>query len=946
LLQLQQKIHHFLAKTAFNAFIKLNHIKSLRSFAVCLPLKIEMDKFSYLSNADPAVIDDYYQQYKSDPSSVDQGWMKFFEGFEFAAQHAEGGGGAVSNDHMTKELHVVHLIHAYRSRGHLLSKTNPIRPRKDRDPGVALKYHGLTDADLASPFAAGTLVGLPNATLKQIIEKLESIYCRSLAFEYMHIRETEIRDWCKQYFEKHAYHYDFSIDKKKRILSKLNEAVVFESFLHKKYVGQKRFSLEGGENTIPALDAAINKGSELGIESVAIGMAHRGRLNVLANILGKTYEYIFNEFEGIANPDLSFGDGDVKYHLGFSSQMNSTAGKKVNLDLVPNPSHLEAVDPVLEGFVRAKADMLYGKDYSKILPILIHGDAALAGQGVVYEVAQMSQLKGYHTGGTLHFTINNQIGFTTDFDDARSSDYSTAVANAIGAPVLHVNGDDAEAVTFAVEFAVAFRQQFKRDVFVDMLCYRRHGHNESDEPKFTQPTLYSIIDKHPDPRKVYSAELEKRGDITAELATQMEEDFKNLLQDRLNLVKQKEVAYKPHALDKEWEQMRRSTYEDFNSSPVTAVKPETALQVLEAITHVPKGFNVMRKVQKVMDERASLFAAGQINWSLAELLAYGTLLTEGKKVRISGQDVIRGTFSHRHAGMRDENTNELHIGLQNISDKQGRFSIYNSLLSEYAVLGFEYGYGMASPNVLSVWEAQFGDFANGAQTIIDQFISSGESKWRRMNGLVMLLPHGYEGQGPEHSNARPERFLQLAAEMNIIVANCTSPANFFHLLRRQLSWDFRKPLVVMSPKALLRHPLCVSPVEELYSGGFREIIDEAQADPKKVKRVLMCTGKLYYDLLARQQEEKRKDVAIVRIEQLYPMAETQLDAVYARYPKAEFFWVQEEPKNMGAWTYMLRHEQNRNLKLIARKSSASPATGYAKIHEQEQQQIINQAFTL
>jgi 2-oxoglutarate dehydrogenase E1 component len=392
--------------------------------------------------------------------------------------------------------------------------------------------------------------------------------------------------------------------------------------------------------------------------------------------------------------------------------------------------------------------------------------------------------------------------------------------------------------------------------------------------------------------------------------------------------------------------MRRSTYEDFNSSPATAVKPETALQVLEAITHVPKGFNVMRKVQKVMDERASLFAAGQINWSLAELLAYGTLLTEGKKVRISGQDVIRGTFSHRHAGMRDENTNELHIGLQNISDKQGRFSIYNSLLSEYAVLGFEYGYGMASPNVLSVWEAQFGDFANGAQTIIDQFISSGESKWRRMNGLVMLLPHGYEGQGPEHSNARPERFLQLAAEMNIIVANCTSPANFFHLLRRQLSWDFRKPLVVMSPKALLRHPLCVSPVEELYSGGFREIIDEAQADPKKVKRVLMCTGKLYYDLLARQQEEKRKDVAIVRIEQLYPMAETQLDAVYARYPKAEFFWVQEEPKNMGAWTYMLRHEQNRNLKLIARKSSASPATGYAKIHEQEQQQIINQAFTL
>ncbi|MFN3530355.1 MAG: 2-oxoglutarate dehydrogenase E1 component [Bacteroidia bacterium] len=903
-----------------------------------------MDKYSYIANADPAVIDDYYRQYKQDPTSVDAGWMKFFEGFEFAASGEQGG--PVSDEHMTKELNVVHLIHAYRSRGHLLSKTNPIRPRKDRDPGVALRYHGLAEADLESRFAAGSLIGLPNASLKQIIEKLESIYCRSLAFEFMHIRQTEIRDWCKHYFEKHAYHYNFDQEKKKRILSKLNEAVVFENFLHKKYVGQKRFSLEGGENTIPALDAAINKGAELGVESVAIGMAHRGRLNVLANILGKTYEYIFNEFEGIANPDLSFGDGDVKYHLGFSSQVNTTAGKRVNLDLVPNPSHLEAVDPVLEGFVRAKCDLLYEKDYSKILPVLIHGDAALAGQGVVYEVAQMSQLKGYHTGGTLHFVINNQIGFTTDFDDARSSDYSTAVANTIGSPVLHVNGDDAEAVTFAIEFAVAFRQEFRRDVFIDMLCYRRHGHNESDEPKFTQPTLYGLIDKHPDPRKVYAQQLIERGDIPSELAEQLEEDFKTLLQDRLNLVKQKEVAYKPHALDKEWEAMRRSTYEDFNSSPATAVTPEATATVLKAITTAPDGFSVMRKAQKVIDERKTLYAEGKLNWSLAELLAYGTLLHEGKKVRISGQDVIRGTFSHRHAGVRDEKTNELYIGLQNISDKQGRFSIYNSLLSEYAVLGFEYGYSIASPNVLAVWEAQFGDFANGAQTVIDQFISSGESKWRRMNGLVMLLPHGYEGQGPEHSNARPERFLQLAAEMNMVVANCTSPANFFHLLRRQLSWEFRKPLIVMSPKALLRHPLCVSDLSELYEGGFREIIDDPQADPKKVKRVLLCTGKVYYDLLARQEEEKRKDVAIVRFEQLYPMAESQLDAIYARYPKAEYYWVQEEPKNMGAWTYMLRYEQNRNLKLIARKSSASPATGYAKIHEQEQQQIINQAFTL
>jgi 2-oxoglutarate dehydrogenase E1 component len=936
----------------------------------------QSDRYGYLLGMDASALQDLYELFQANPEQVAPDWRLFFEGFDLGVHHDSGrpeqagtspatepsatqasvsatgnglglsttpsSGGASGRD----EFAVAALIQAYRSRGHLISKTNPIRERKYRDPGVDLSAHGLNESHLEQRFQAGQLLGLGATTLKHIIDQLQSIYCRSMGFEFAHIRETEIRQWCQDYFETHAYHYDYQPEKKKRILSKLNEAVVFENFLHKKFVGQKRFSLEGGENTIPALDAAINRAAQLGVESVVIGMAHRGRLNVLANILGKTYEYIFNEFEGIAQPDLSFGDGDVKYHLGFSGQTTTPDGQKVTLDLVPNPSHLEAVDPVLEGFVRARCEMLYDKDYSRIMPIVIHGDAALAGQGVVSEVAQMSQLKGYHTGGSIHFVINNQIGFTTDFDDARSSDYCTAIANAIGVPVVHVNGDDAEAVTFAIEFAVNFRQQFKRDVFIDMVCYRRHGHNESDEPKFTQPTLYSAIERHPDPRQIYSAELVRRGDINGQLAADMEENFKALLQDRLNLVKQKSVPYKPHSLDKQWEQMRRSTYEDFNSSPPTGIGADAIRTLVDRLTTAPEGFRVMRKVQRVLDERRQLHDSGQVNWALAELLAYGSLLLEGKSVRISGQDVIRGTFSHRHAGLRDEETNELFIPLQHLNPNQGAFNLYNSLLSEYAVLGFEYGYSLASPHSLTLWEAQFGDFANGAQTVIDQFLSSGESKWRRMSGLVMLLPHGYEGQGPEHSNARPERFLQLAAEMNMVVANCTHPANFFHLLRRQLAWGFRKPLVVMSPKALLRHPLCISPMSELTEGGFREIIDDPQADTRKVKRVLMCTGKIYYDLLARQQEEKRKDVAIVRIEQLYPMSEPQLDAIYARYPKAEFVWVQEEPKNMGAWTYMLRFDQNRHLRLIGRKSSASPATGYARVHEQEQAHILQQAFTL
>jgi 2-oxoglutarate dehydrogenase E1 component len=908
-----------------------------------------MHQFSFLTASDAVAIESLYQQYNNDPASVDLQWARFFEGFDFAGaaagpqvQDGSGQFDGVSVSGITTEIQVALLMEAYRSRAHLVAKTNPIRPRKDRNPGLNPEQFGLSASDMDRSFAV-----TGGASLRDTLDRLQRIYCGSLGIEFQHIREREIREWCRAYFEQRPDDYGFDLDKKKRILGKLNEAVVFENFLHKKFVGQKRFSLEGGENTIPALDAILRRGGELGVEAVAIGMAHRGRLNVLANILGKTYEYIFNEFEGIKDPDLSFGDGDVKYHLGFASQFSLGDGRELHLDLVPNPSHLEAVDPVLEGFVRAKCDMLYDKDYRKMMPVLIHGDAALAGQGVTSEVAQMSGLKGYLTGGTLHFVINNQIGFTTDFDDARTSDYCTSVALGLGCPVLHVNGDDAEAVVFAVEMAVAFRQKFGRDVYVDMLCYRRHGHNESDEPKFTQPTLYSLIENHPDPRKVYSSRLELSGQVTADLAVEMEEKFKALLQDRLNKVKQNEVHYTLQPLEKEWQVMRKSAYEDFNTSPETAVPMEVLTKIMKALTTVPDNFQVLRKVDKLMKERKSAFEQGQINWALAELLAYGSLLMEGRKVRISGQDVVRGTFSHRHAAARDERNNALHVFLNHIAPgEQGAFSIYNSLLSEYAVLGFEYGYSMASPNALVVWEAQFGDFSNGAQTIIDQFLSSGESKWRRMSGMVLLLPHGYEGQGPEHSSARPERFLQLAAEMNLVVANCTSPANFFHLLRRQQTWAFRKPLVVMTPKALLRHPSCVSSPAELTQGSFQEIIDDPAADPRKIRRVLFCTGKIYYDLLAFAQENQRKDVAIVRFEQLYPMPEPQLDALYLRYPKAEFYWVQEEPKNMGAWTYMLRFEQNRSLKLISRKSSASPATGYAKVHEREQQGIVQQAFTI
>ncbi len=909
--------------------------------------------YSYVSNAHPNYIDGLYASYKQDPETVDAGWRRFFEGFEFAQSVIDNGaalaGTSPSAMMSEKEFGVLNMIQAYRQRAHLVSTTNPIRPRKFRAPSIDLADFNLSDADLDAEFLAGTELGLGKTSLRNILARLKSIYCGNVGFEFMHIENKEQREWLRTRIEAlTGQGYNLDSNKKMRIVEKLNGAVGFENFLAKKYVAQKRFGLEGGESTIPGVDAMINKASTLGVKEAIIGMAHRGRLNVLANIMGKTYTYIFNEFEDGALPDLSFGDGDVKYHLGYSSQVQTPEGNMIDLKLVPNPSHLEAVNPVVEGFARAKADIMYSSNYDQILPIILHGDAAVAGQGLVYEVAQMSKLEGYYTGGSIHFVTNNQIGFTTDFDDARSSSYCTDVARVIQAPVFHVNGDDPEAVVFVSELAVEFRQKFNIDVYIDMVCYRRNGHNESDDPQFTQPKLYELISKHPDPMAIYMRQLVERGDIKAERAKELEAEFNDFLQARLDEVRQKPLPYYYQEPEQAWRALKKQTTSaDYETSPVTAIPAETVTHILTALQQQPKDFNMLKKFNRILDGKQKLIDAGQADWAMAEHLAYGSILVEGNNVRMSGQDVKRGTFSHRNSVMFDTVTGAQYNRLNHLAEKQGKFLIYNSLLSEFAVLGFEFGYSMASPDHLVVWEAQFGDFANGAQTMIDQFISASESKWQRMSGLVMLLPHGYEGQGPEHSSARFERFLQLCAEYNMTIANITSPANFFHAIRRQQARPFRKPLVIMSPKSLLRHPKVVSNLSDFSQGGFQEVLDDNRFDTKKaakVKRLLLCTGKIYFDLLEKQETENRDDVAIVRMEQLYPFPQKQLDAIVAKYKNAKITWVQEEPSNMGAWQYINSFNKGFSCDGISRKASASPATGYKKVHEKQQKEIVEKAF--
>ena len=909
-----------------------------------------MDHLSYLSGTNAEYIESLYQTYKEDPNSVEFGWQKFFEGFDFGRTSDATNVSTEAPEHFLKEINVLNLINGYRQRGHLFTKTNPVRERRKHLPTLDIENFGLAKSDLNTVFnsAIETGIGAP-AKLSDILAFLEQTYCHSIGVEYLYVRTPEVLKWIQTKVETDRNTPKFSIVEKKRILSKLNQAVSFENFLGTKFLGQKRFSLEGAEALIPALDSVIEKGSELGIDEFVIGMAHRGRLNVLANIMQKTYKDIFAEFEGKGYSAESPFGGDVKYHLGYSTDVTTNNGKSVHLSLCPNPSHLETVNGVVEGLSRSKIDFKYGGDDSRLAPILIHGDASVAGQGIVYEVIQMANLEGYKTGGTIHLVINNQIGFTTNYKDARSSTYCTDIAKVTLSPVFHVNGDDVEALVYAINLAMEYRQKYKNDVFIDILCYRRFGHNEADEPKFTQPLLYKAIEKHANPRDIYIQKLTNSGELEAGLAKEMEKEFKGLLQERLNEAKEITSTYHDVKFGGAWSDMRLATEKDFETSPNTAVKKETLLEVAKRISTLPKDKKFFKKIEKLFDDRNKMATTTHVfDWAMGEQLAYGTLLAEGKRVRLSGQDVKRGTFSHRHAVLTLEDSEEEYTPLANISDQQAQFDIYNSHLSEYGVLGFEYGYAMANPNALTIWEAQFGDFFNGAQIVVDQYVASAETKWQRENGLVMLLPHGYEGQGPEHSSARIERFMELCADYNMQVTNCTTPANFFHALRRQFKRDFRKPLVVFSPKSLLRHPLCVSPLADFTDNKFQEVIDDTNVKAADVKRVVYCTGKIYYELLEAQKLSAKGDVALVRVEQLYPTPVDQIEAVYRKYKNAQdAVWVQEEPENMGAWPYLLRRLRKTSLRemdVISRKESSSTATGFAKQHSNQQAYIIAAAF--
>lgn len=899
-----------------------------------------MDKYSFIGAVHSNMIEVMYDKYIQNPQSIEEGWRNFFQGFDFAKEVYSEEDDVPET--FKKEFRVVNLINAYRKRGHLFTKTNPVRERRKYTPTLALEHFDLEKTDLETIFQAGSIVGIGPSSLQEIIAHLEQVYCQSIGVEYMYIRKPEEVEWIKNRLHQNNNTPTFDANQKQHILHKLNQATAFESFLHTKYVGQKRFSLEGAESLIPALDALIEKGAELGVEEYVMGMAHRGRLNVLANIFNKTYKDIFSEFEGKEYEERLF-DGDVKYHLGFTSEQTCDNGKKVTLSLSPNPSHLEAVDPVVEGISRAKIDEKYDGDSTKLVPILLHGDAALAGQGVVYEVIQMAQLDGYKTGGTIHIAINNQIGFTTNYLDARSSTYCTDVAKVTLSPVFHVNGDDAEAVVHAMQIATEYRQKFKKDVFIDLLCYRKYGHNEGDEPRFTQPLLYKAISKHKNPREIYNQKLMSEGVVEANIAKEMEVEFKLLLQERFDESKELEKAFITPFLGQEWKSFKKATAQDFVSSPETGVSQEELQSVAKKLYDIPEVNKLFKKSQRLLSDRKKMFEeTKKLDWAMGELLAYGTLLKEGHPVRLSGQDVERGTFSHRHAVLKLEASEKEICPLNNINEN-AKFTAYNSLLSEYGVLGFDYGYSMVNPNALTIWEAQFGDFSNGAQIMLDQFISAAEDKWKMMNGLVMLLPHGYEGQGAEHSSARMERYLQLCAQYNMQMVNCTTPANFFHVLRRQLKRDFRKPLVVFTPKSLLRHPSCNSTIEEFTNGKFQEIIDDS-IDASSVKKLVLCSGKLYYELLEERIENKRTDVAIVRLEQLYPIAEKQLQKIIKKYDPEHLVWAQEEPENMGAWSHILRNLRHLPFEVIARNESAATASGSSKRSAKRQNEIIKQVF--
>ncbi|MFH6602451.1 2-oxoglutarate dehydrogenase E1 component [Maribacter algicola] len=920
-----------------------------------------MDKFSFLNTAHTSFFAELYDKYLQHPDSVEPSWRAFFQGFDFGVESSLDeldvqtitDAAGINNGQpldmprsLQKEFQVIRLIDGYRSRGHLFTKTNPVRERRKYSPTLDIENFGLSNEDLDTLFNAGEILGLGPATLREIIVHLQKIYCDAIGVEYMYIRNPERIEWIQNWLNINDNHPKFDSAQKKHILKKLNEAVSFEGFLHTKYVGQKRFSLEGNESLIPALDAVVERAARLGVEQFVMGMAHRGRLNVLTNIFGKAAKDIFSEFDGKDYEEEIF-DGDVKYHLGWTSERKTDNGKKIRMNIAPNPSHLETVGAVVEGITRAKQDAHYADDFSKVLPIVVHGDAAIAGQGLVYEVVQMADLDGYRTGGTIHIVVNNQIGFTTNYLDARTSTYCTDVGKVTLSPVLHVNADDAEAVVHASLFALEYRMRFKRDVFIDLLGYRKYGHNEGDEPRFTQPKLYKAIAKHKNPRDIYAERLLAEGVIEKGYVKQLEEQYKASLEEELEDSRKEDKTIITPFMADEWKGFVNVREWEMMDSVDTSFDKKKLTEIAKAITELPSDKKFLRKVEKlVKDRRNMFFETNNLDWAMGELLAYGTLLYEGFDVRMSGQDVERGTFSHRHAVMKVEESEEEVMLLNNISKKQGRFQIYNSLLSEYGVVGFDYGYAMASPNTLTIWEAQFGDFSNGAQIMIDQYISAAEDKWKLQNGLVMLLPHGYEGQGAEHSSARMERYLQLCARDNMYVADVSTPAQIFHILRRQMKVDFRKPLVIFTPKSLLRHPRAVSTIEDLANGSFQEVLDDESADVKKVKSLVFCTGKFYYDLLVRREEEGRDDVALVRLEQLFPLPSEAMKKIIAKYKFADdLVWAQEEPRNMGAWSHLMMHFSDANkFRVASRRFYASPAAGSAVRSKMRHQQVIDYVF--
>ncbi len=900
-----------------------------------------MDRFSFLNAAHSQFFADLYEQYSQNPDSVEPSWRAFFQGFDFGmetfneekvgeqlANYASGNAeNSQASEKLQKEFNVLKLIDGYRSRGHLFTETNPVRDRRVYSPNLEIENFGLSNADLETVFDAAKVIGHQPKMLKDIISHLKNVYCKHIGIEYMYMRKPEVIQWIQNRININDNQPNFDANQKKHILGKLNEAVSFENFLHTKYVGQKRFSLEGGESIIPALDALIEAAAEKGVQHFVMGMAHRGRLNILANIFGKNTQDIFSEFDG-KDYDQEYFDGDVKYHLGLTSERKTASGKKININLAPNPSHLETVGAVIEGIARAKQDHHFPNDFSKVLPIAVHGDAAVAGQGIVYEIVQMAQLDGYRTGGTIHIVINNQVGFTTNYQDARSSVYCTDVAKVTLSPVLHVNADDAEAVVHAMLFALDFRMEFGRDVFIDLLGYRKYGHNEGDEPRFTQPVLYKIIARHKNPRDIYAEKLIVDGIVDQAYLTKIENEYKDKLDENLQASRKKDKTIITPFMQDEWDGFVQVSDVEMLKKVDTTFNKKKLDEIIDHVATLPADKKFISKITKIISDRKTVYDNNVIDWGTAETLAYGTLLTEGYDVRISGQDVERGTFSHRHAVVKVEDSEEEVILLDTLKNSKGHFQIYNSLLSEYGVLGFDYGYALAAPKTLTIWEAQFGDFSNGCQIMLDQYISCGEDKWNNQNGIVLLLPHGYEGQGAEHSSARMERYLQLCARHNMYVADCTTPANFYHLLRRQMKTNFRKPLIVFSPKSLLRHPLCVSTQEDLYNGQFQETFDDISVDKKKVKSVVFCTGKFYYDILAEREKLNRNDVALVRIEQLFPLPIEQLKAIIKSYPNAnDFVWAQEEPKNMGAYSFMLMNFDLVKWRLASLKAYAAPAAG-------------------